>query len=116
MRRKFPFEQHAMKHVIGQEAAIAAVGAAIRRKQAGWTDDEHPLVFIFLGSSGIGKTELAKQIAKYLHGDNENAFIRIDMSEYMEKHEVCVFAIDESINKQGGLDGPCVFAYVGFIC
>ena len=46
------------------------------------------MVFLFLGSSGIGKTELAKQIAKYLHKDNKKAFIRLDMSEYQEKHEV----------------------------
>jgi pantothenate kinase-related protein Tda10 len=63
---------------------------AIRRKENGWIDDQHPLVFLFLGSSGIGKTELAKQLAKYLHKKKDNAFIRIDMSEYQEKHEVCL--------------------------
>jgi len=62
---------------------------AIRRKENGWTDDEHPLVFLFLGSSGIGKTELAKQIANYIHKDNKDSFIRLDMSEYQQKHEVC---------------------------
>jgi len=62
---------------------------AIRRKENGWTDGEHPLVFLFLGSSGIGKTELAKQIASYLHKSNKDGFIRLDMSEYQEKHEVC---------------------------
>lgn len=52
-------------------------------------DDDHPLVFLFLGSSGIGKTELAKQIAKYLHKDGgKESFIRLDMSEFQEKHEV----------------------------
>ena len=61
---------------------------AIRRKENGWADDEHPLVFLFLGSSGIGKTELAKQLARYIHKDKQNAFIRLDMSEYQEKHEV----------------------------
>lgn len=61
---------------------------AIRRKENGWTDGEHPLVFLFLGSSGIGKTELAKQIASYLHKNNKDGFIRLDMSEYQEKHEV----------------------------
>ena len=61
---------------------------AIRRKENGWIDDEHPLVFLFLGSSGIGKTELAKQIARYLYKDKKDAFIRIDMSEYQEKHSV----------------------------
>lgn len=62
------------------------------RKENGWFDEEHPLVFLFLGSSGIGKTELAKQIANYLHGDKSKThFIRIDMSEYQEKHEVAKF-------------------------
>lgn len=64
------------------------VFTAIRRKENGWSDDEHPLVFLFLGSSGIGKTELAKQLANYLHKDKPNGFIRLDMSEYQEKHEV----------------------------
>ncbi len=63
---------------------------AIRMKENGWHDEDHPLVFLFLGSSGIGKTELAKQVAAYLHkGDSESkTFIRLDMSEYQEKHEV----------------------------
>lgn len=61
---------------------------AIRRKENGWTDDEHPLVFLFLGSSGIGKTELAKQVASYLHKDKKDGFIRLDMSEYQHNHEV----------------------------
>jgi ATP-dependent Clp protease ATP-binding subunit ClpB len=52
--------------------------------------DEHPVVFLFLGSSGIGKTELAKQVAKYLFNENKDGFIRIDMSEYQEKHSVRV--------------------------
>lgn len=64
---------------------------AIRRKENGWYDEDHPLVFLFLGSSGIGKTELAKQAAKYLHKDVKKGFIRIDMSEYQEKHEVAKF-------------------------
>uniref|UniRef100_A0A8C5UYR4 ClpB family mitochondrial disaggregase n=1 Tax=Microcebus murinus TaxID=30608 RepID=A0A8C5UYR4_MICMU len=66
-RRRFPLEQRLKEHIIGQESAIATVGAAIRRKENGWYDEEHPLVFLFLGSSGIGKTELAKQTAKYIH-------------------------------------------------
>lgn len=61
---------------------------AIRRKENGWVDDDHPLVFLFLGSSGIGKTELAKQLACYIHKDKPAGFIRLDMSEYQEKHEV----------------------------
>ncbi|XP_041576379.2 mitochondrial disaggregase isoform X3 [Taeniopygia guttata] len=68
-RRRFPLEQRLKEHIIGQENAIATVGAAIRRKENGWYDEEHPLVFLFLGSSGIGKTELAKQTAKYIHKD-----------------------------------------------
>ncbi|XP_063997318.1 mitochondrial disaggregase-like, partial [Pogoniulus pusillus] len=70
---------------------IATVGAAIRRKENGWYDEEHPLVFLFLGSSGIGKTELAKQTAKYLHKDIKKGFIRLDMSEFQERHEVAKF-------------------------
>ena len=61
---------------------------AVRRKENGWVDDEHPLVFLFLGSSGIGKTELGKQLARYIHKDKPGTFIRLDMSEYQEKHEV----------------------------
>ncbi|KAF6199244.1 hypothetical protein GE061_007269 [Apolygus lucorum] len=87
-RRKFPLEQRLKMYIIGQEAAISTVAAAIRRKENGWADDEHPLVFLFLGSSGIGKTELAKQLANYIHKNKTNSFIRLDMSEYQEKHEV----------------------------
>jgi ATP-dependent Clp protease ATP-binding subunit ClpB len=109
-RRKFPLEQRLKQHLVGQETAIQIVCSVIRRKENGWIDEDHPLVFLFLGSSGIGKknsseifcyifftkikiskgkTELAKQIANYLHGDKAKThFIRIDMSEYQEKHEV----------------------------
>ncbi|XP_062442810.1 mitochondrial disaggregase [Rhea pennata] len=90
-RRRFPLEQRLKEHIIGQESAIATVGAAIRRKENGWYDEEHPLVFLFLGSSGIGKTELAKQTAKYLHKDVKKGFIRLDMSEFQERHEVAKF-------------------------
>ncbi|XP_062983434.1 mitochondrial disaggregase [Elgaria multicarinata webbii] len=90
-RRRFPLEQRLREHIIGQENAIATVGAAIRRKENGWYDEEHPLVFLFLGSSGIGKTELAKQTAKYLHKDVKKGFIRLDMSEFQERHEVAKF-------------------------
>lgn len=90
-RIKYPLEQRLKEHIIGQEGAIALVSSTIRRKQNGWYDDEHPLVFLFLGSSGIGKTELAKQVAKYLHKDAKKSFIRIDMSEYQQKHEVAKF-------------------------
>ncbi|CAH8849282.1 unnamed protein product [Trichobilharzia szidati] len=90
-RRLQPLESRLRKVIVGQEAAIRTVSAAIRRKENGWYDEDHPLVFLFLGSSGIGKTELAKQVAAYLHKDVKKGFIRIDMSEYQQKHEVSKF-------------------------
>ena len=74
--------------VIGQEAALAAVADAIRRNRAGLSDPRRPLgSFLFLGPTGVGKTELAKALAEFLFND-EKALTRIDMSEYMEKHSV----------------------------
>jgi len=87
-RRKFPLEQRLKQFIVGQTGAISTVASTIRRKENGWIDDEHPLVFLFLGSSGIGKTELAKQVANYLHKGAKDSFVRLDMSEYQEKHEV----------------------------
>jgi len=87
-RANFPLEQQLKENIIGQECAVLSVSAAIRRKQNGWFNESHPLVFLFLGSSGIGKTELAKQLASYLFKGDKKAFIRLDMSEYQEKHEV----------------------------
>ncbi|XP_058796317.1 mitochondrial disaggregase-like [Phymastichus coffea] len=87
-RRRFPLEQRLKQYIVGQEGAISIVASTIRRKENGWIDEEHPLVFLFLGSSGIGKTELAKQLAAYIHRNRFDAFIRLDMSEYQEKHEV----------------------------
>ncbi|KAF2901713.1 hypothetical protein ILUMI_04474 [Ignelater luminosus] len=87
-RRRFPLEERLKKFIVGQEGAITTVAATIRRKENGWVDEDHPLVFLFLGSSGIGKTELAKQLAAYIHKDKPTSFIRLDMSEYQEKHEV----------------------------
>ncbi|GJQ81472.1 hypothetical protein Trydic_g14628 [Trypoxylus dichotomus] len=87
-RRRFPLEDRLRQFIVGQEGAITTVAATVRRKENGWADDDHPLVFLFLGSSGIGKTELAKQLAGYIHKDKPAAFIRMDMSEYQEKHEV----------------------------
>lgn len=87
-RRRYPLEKRIKEHMIGQEAAISMVAATIRRKENGWFDEDHPLVFLFLGSSGIGKTELAKQVAKYLHKNNKKAFIRIDCSELQERHSI----------------------------
>jgi ATP-dependent Clp protease ATP-binding subunit ClpB len=81
-------EQELHKTVVGQEDAISAVSDAIRRSRAGLQDQKKPIgSFLFLGSTGVGKTELAKSLATYLFND-ENAYIRIDMSEYQEKHAV----------------------------
>lgn len=87
-RLKFPLEKKLKEFLVGQEGPISTVSSCIRRKQNGWYDEDHPLVFLFLGSSGVGKTELAKQVANYLHKGDKAAFIRLDMSEYQEKHEV----------------------------
>ena len=81
-------EDELHKRVIGQEDAITAVSQAIRRTRAGLKDPKRPGgSFIFLGPSGVGKTELAKTLAEFLFGD-EDALISLDMSEYMEKHTV----------------------------
>ncbi|HYX78098.1 MAG TPA: AAA family ATPase, partial [Solirubrobacterales bacterium] len=81
-------EDELHKRVIGQDVAITAVSKAIRRSRAGIKDPKRPAgSFIFLGPSGVGKTELARTLAEFLFGD-EDAMVRIDMSEYMEKHAV----------------------------
>jgi ATP-dependent Clp protease ATP-binding subunit ClpC len=81
-------EEELHKRVIGQEAAIRAVSQAIRRTRAGLKDPRRPSgSFIFLGPTGVGKTELAKTLAEFLFGDDD-ALIALDMSEYMEKHTV----------------------------
>jgi len=81
-------EDELHKRVIGQEEAIIAVSKSIRRARAGIKDPKRPTgSFIFLGPSGVGKTELARTLAEFLFGD-EDAMIQIDMSEYMEKHAV----------------------------
>jgi ATP-dependent Clp protease ATP-binding subunit ClpB len=81
-------EEELHKRVVGQEGAIAAVSDAIRRSRAGLSDPQKPIgSFLFLGTTGVGKTELAKALASYLFND-ENAMTRIDMSEYQEKHSV----------------------------
>ena len=81
-------EEELHKRVIGQNAAIEAVSKAIRRSRAGLKDPKRPTgSFIFLGPSGVGKTELGRTLAEFLFGD-EDAMVRIDMSEYMEKHSV----------------------------
>jgi ATP-dependent Clp protease ATP-binding subunit ClpB len=81
-------EDELHKRVAGQEEAIEAISDAIRRSRAGLQDKKKPIgSFIFLGTTGVGKTELAKALAEYLFND-ENALIRIDMSEYQERHAV----------------------------
>ncbi len=81
-------EEELHKRVIGQHAAVEVISKAIRRSRAGLKDPKRPTgSFIFLGPSGVGKTELARTLAEFLFGD-EDAMVRIDMSEYMEKHAV----------------------------
>ena len=81
-------EQHLHQRVVGQDEAIKAVSNAVRRARAGLQDPNRPIgSFIFLGPTGVGKTELSRALAEFLF-DDENAMIKIDMSEYMEKHTV----------------------------
>ena len=81
-------EKELHKRVVGQDEAIIAVSDAIRRSRAGLQDERKPTgTFLFLGTTGVGKTELAKALAEYMFGD-ENALTRIDMSEYQESHSV----------------------------
>lgn len=82
------FEEELHKRVVGQEEAIVAVSDAVRRSRAGLQDVNKPIgSFIFFGTTGVGKTELAKALAEFLFND-ENAMTRIDMSEYQEKHSI----------------------------
>ncbi|MBL8652555.1 MAG: AAA family ATPase, partial [Alphaproteobacteria bacterium] len=81
-------EEAMHKRIIGQEGAVSAIAHAIRRSRSGLKDPRRPIgSFIFLGSSGVGKTELAKTLAEFLF-DDEDALVRIDMSEYREQHTV----------------------------
>ncbi len=81
-------EKTIARRVVGQDEAITAVANAVRRSRSGLTDPNRPIgSFLFLGPTGVGKTELAKALAEFLF-DEENAYLRIDMSEYMEKHAV----------------------------
>ncbi|SFS18962.1 ATP-dependent chaperone ClpB [Yoonia litorea] len=81
-------EEQLGKRVIGQKSAVRAVSNAVRRARAGLNDEYRPLgSFLFLGPTGVGKTELTKAVAEYLF-DDDNAMVRIDMSEFMEKHAV----------------------------
>ena len=86
--RLLKLEDDLHKRVIGQHEAVAAVANAVRQSRAGLSDPNKPIgSFIFLGPTGVGKTELARALAEFLYG-SEDAIIRIDMSEYMEKHAV----------------------------
>ena len=88
MEKYLKLEEILERRVVGQEPAITAVADAIRRNKTGISDDDRPLgSFIFLGPTGVGKTELAKTLAEFLF-DDEKALTRIDMSEYMEKFSV----------------------------
>lgn len=81
-------EEELHKRVVGQEDAISAIANAVRRARAGLNDENKPLgSFLFLGPTGVGKTELTKAVAEYLF-DDDQAMVRIDMSEFMEKHSV----------------------------
>jgi ATP-dependent Clp protease ATP-binding subunit ClpB len=81
-------EERIKRRVVGQDEAVAAVSNAIRRARAGLQEENRPIgSFVFLGSTGVGKTELARALAEFLF-DDERAMVRIDMSEYMEKHSV----------------------------
>ncbi len=81
-------EEHLHERVVGQDAAVSVVANAIRRSRAGLSDPNKPIgSFLFLGPTGVGKTELARSLAQFLF-DDERSMVRIDMSEYMEKHSV----------------------------
>ena len=88
VQKLLQMEERLHQRVIGQDEAIAAVANAIRRARAGLQDPNRPLgSFMFLGPTGVGKTELARALAEFLF-DDEQAMVRIDMSEYQEKHTV----------------------------
>jgi ATP-dependent Clp protease ATP-binding subunit ClpB len=88
MHKLLHMEEELKKRVIGQDAAVEAVANAVRRSRAGLGDPNRPIgSFLFLGPTGVGKTELARALAEFLF-DDERAMIRLDMSEYMERHTV----------------------------
>ena len=87
-QRLLKLEELLRRHVVGQDAALAAVAETVRRARAGLQDENRPLgSFVFLGPTGVGKTELCKALARELFGDPQ-AMVRLDMSEYQEKHSV----------------------------
>ena len=88
MAKLVRLEEHLHQRVVGQDDAVVAVANAIRRSRAGLSDPNRPIgSFLFLGPTGVGKTELARALAEFLF-DDERAMVRVDMSEYMEKHSV----------------------------
>jgi ATP-dependent Clp protease ATP-binding subunit ClpB len=88
MQKLLRMEEGLHRRVVGQDEAVTAVANAVRRSRAGLGDERRPIgSFLFLGPTGVGKTELARALAEYLF-DDERAMIRLDMSEYMEKHTV----------------------------
>jgi ATP-dependent Clp protease ATP-binding subunit ClpB len=88
MKRLLTMEESLRKRVVGQDEAVAAVSKAVRRSRSGLGDPNRPIgTFLFIGPTGVGKTELAKALAEFLF-HSEKALVRIDMSEYMEKHTV----------------------------
>ncbi len=88
VQKLLAMEDHLRRRVVGQELALQVVSDAVRRSRAGLQDPNRPLAsFIFLGPTGVGKTELARALAEFLF-DDEQAMVRIDMSEYMEKHSL----------------------------
>jgi ATP-dependent Clp protease ATP-binding subunit ClpB len=88
MHKLLHMEEELKKRVVGQELAVEAVSNAVRRSRAGLGDPNRPIgSFLFLGPTGVGKTELARALAEFLF-DDERAIVRLDMSEYMEKHSV----------------------------
>jgi len=88
VKKLVTMEERLRQRVVGQDAALERVANAIRRSRAGLSDPKRPIgSFIFLGPTGVGKTELARALAEFLF-DDQNSMVRIDMSEYMEKHTV----------------------------
>jgi len=88
MARLIDLESHLHQRVVGQDQAVSAVASAVRRSRAGLADPDRPLgSFIFMGPTGVGKTELARALAEFLF-DDERSMVRVDMSEYMEKFSV----------------------------
>ena len=118
--RLLHMEDDLHKRVIGQSEAVEAVSKAIRRARAGFKDKNRPVgSFLFLGPTGVGKTELAKALAENMFGD-ERALIRFDMSEYMEKHTasrlVARLRVMLATKKAASLRTPCAEGRIPLFC